>query len=170
MEEVLERAGDFAEPVPEAVLDRLDLAGRTWAFRHIHAPEALSERDQARRRLVFDELLRLQLALVLRKRAVERESKGIQHTTGEGGGRLVRHFHEHLPFPLTAAQQRTLGEITADLAGPHPMHRLLQGDVGSGKTVVAVERAARRRAGRAPGRARWRPPRCSPSSTTRRCG
>ena len=138
MEEVLERAGDFAEPVPEAVLDRLDLAGRTWAFRHIHAPEALSERDKARRRLVFDELLRLQLALVLRKRAVERESKGIQHTTGEGGGRLVRHFHEQLPFPLTAAQQRTLGEITADLAGPHPMHRLLQGDVGSGKTVVAV--------------------------------
>ena len=84
MEEVLERAGDFAEPVPEAVLDRLDLAGRTWAFRHIHAPEALSERDQARRRLVFDELLRLQLALVLRKRAVEREAKGIQHTDRRG--------------------------------------------------------------------------------------
>jgi ATP-dependent DNA helicase RecG len=138
MEEVLARAGEFAEPVPEEVLRPLDLVGRTWAFRHIHAPDALDERDRARRRLVFDELLRLQLALVLRKRAIERESTGIRHTTGDGGGHLVRRFHEQLPFPLTGAQQRTLEEITADLAGPHPMHRLLQGDVGSGKTVVAV--------------------------------
>jgi ATP-dependent DNA helicase RecG len=138
MAEVLERAGEFADPVPAAVLEQHQLEGRTWAFRRIHEPEALSERDRARRRLVFDELLRLQLALVLRKRAVERESKGISHTAGDGGGPLVRRFHEHLPFPLTNAQQRTIGEIVADLAGPHPMHRLLQGDVGSGKTVVAI--------------------------------
>jgi ATP-dependent DNA helicase RecG len=138
MTEVLERAGEFAEPVPAGILQRHQLEDRTSAFRHIHAPEALSEQDRARRRLVFDELLRLQLALVLRKRALEREAKGIRHAVEDGGGPLVRRFHEHLPFPLTAAQRRTLGEIAADLAGPHPMHRLLQGDVGSGKTVVAV--------------------------------
>ncbi len=138
MQEVLHRAGEFAEPVPEALLRRLELDDRTWSFRRIHAPEELRERDRARRRLVFDELLRLQIALVLRKRAVERESKGIRHTTGEGGGPLVERFHGQLPFPLTDAQRRVIGEITADLAGPHPMHRLLQGDVGSGKTVVAV--------------------------------
>src|SRR5207237_4060724 len=65
----------------------------------------------------------------------ERESKGIQHNID---GELVPRFHEALPFPLTGAQKRAIDEIAADLAGPHPMHRLLQGDVGSGKTVVAV--------------------------------
>jgi ATP-dependent DNA helicase RecG len=71
----------------------------------------------------------------MRKRAVERESKGIQHVVD---GELVPRFHDALPFPLTGAQQRAIGEIAADLAGAHPMHRLLQGDVGSGKTVIAV--------------------------------
>src|SRR5207253_4750290 len=73
--------------------------------------------------------------LVMRKRAVERESKGIRHQVD---GQLVPRFHRALPFPLTGAQRRAIGEIGADLAGPRPMHRLLQGDVGSGKTVVAV--------------------------------
>jgi len=85
--------------------------------------------------LALDELLRLQLILVMRKRAYERESKGIRHAVD---GDLVPRFLERLPFPLTGAQQRAIGEISADLAGPHPMHRLLQGDVGAGKTVVAV--------------------------------
>ena len=93
------------------------------------------EKDQARRRLVFDELLRLQLALVLRKRALERRSAGIAHQVG---GELVRRFHEQLPYTLTSAQERVIDEIERDLASVHPMHRLLQGDVGSGKTVVAV--------------------------------
>src|SRR5439155_23180136 len=66
---------------------------------------------------------------------VERESKGIHHTL-DGG--LVARFHELLPFDLTNSQQKAIAEIEADLAGPHPMHRLLQGDVGSGKTLVAV--------------------------------
>src|SRR5439155_6354370 len=89
----------------------------------------------ARRRLAFDELLRLQVTLVSRKRMYERESKAIRHIVD---GPLVARFHEQLPFPLTGAQRRAIDEIAADLAGPHPMHRLLQGDVGSGKTVVAV--------------------------------
>jgi ATP-dependent DNA helicase RecG len=77
----------------------------------------------------------VQLALVMRKRAMERDSVGIRH---QPAGKLVARFHDALAFPLTSAQRRVIGEIDSDLAQPHPMHRLLQGDVGSGKTVVAV--------------------------------
>ena len=135
LDEVLERAGDFAEPLGSDVLDRFDFVDRTAAFRGIHRPETMHEQEEARRRLVFDELFRLQLALVLRKRALERRSVGIAHDID---GALVRHFHQRLPYELTAAQARVIGEIERDLARSHPMHRLLQGDVGSGKTVVAV--------------------------------
>src|SRR5439155_886924 len=78
---------------------------------------------------------RRQITMVMRKRALEREAKGIRHTVD---GELVRRFHDALPFPLTRAQRNAIDELAADLAGPHPMHRLLQGDVGAGKTVVAV--------------------------------
>jgi ATP-dependent DNA helicase RecG len=135
VEEALGRAGEFADPLPDAVRDELDLVDRTWAFHQIHSPESTKSASMARKRLAFDELFRLQVALVMRKRAVERESKGIRHDVG---GELVRRFHSGLPFPLTGAQQRAISQIEADLAGPHPMHRLLQGDVGAGKTVVAV--------------------------------
>ena len=135
IEEALARAGPMADPLPEEWRDRLDLVDRTWAFRSIHNPESMGAAQAARRRLVVDELLRLQLALVMRKRAIERESKGIRHVVD---GALVGRFHGALPFPLTGAQRRAIAEIAADLAGPHPMHRLLQGDVGSGKTLVAV--------------------------------
>ncbi|MDQ4090850.1 MAG: ATP-dependent DNA helicase RecG [Actinomycetota bacterium] len=135
VEEALTRARQFADPLPEKWRDQLDVVDRTWAFNQIHNPESMAAKEAARRRLVIDELLRLQLALVMRKRAVERESKGIRHVVD---GELVRRFHAGLPFPLTGAQQRAIAEIAADLAGVHPMHRLLQGDVGSGKTLVAV--------------------------------
>jgi ATP-dependent DNA helicase RecG len=135
IDEALDRAGEFAEPLPDDVRDRLDLQERTWAFRAIHKPESLKAAAEARRRLAFDELLRLQVTLVMRKRAVERAAEGIRHTVD---GELVPRFHRALPFPLTGAQHQAIAEIDADLAGPHPMHRLLQGDVGSGKTVVAV--------------------------------
>jgi len=139
MTEVLDRAGEFEEPVPEAVRAEHGLIDRTRAFHDIHLPETMGAAQQARRRLVFDELLRVQLKLVQQKRRLEVEAKGIRHDIDEGGrGGLVARFHEALPFPLTRAQQRAIGEIEADLAGPHPMHRLLQGDVGSGKTLVAV--------------------------------
>ena len=135
IEESLRRAGDIDDPVPDDVLDRFNLQSRDWAIRHIHLPESLEEAAAARKRLVFDELLRIQLVLVRRKREYERTSKGIAH---EIGGELVRRFHEQLPFELTGAQQRAIREIEADLAKAVPMHRLLQGDVGSGKTLVAV--------------------------------
>jgi ATP-dependent DNA helicase RecG len=137
-EETLRRAGDFAEPLDEALLDRLDLVARTEAFRAIHMPESMAEAAAARRRLVFDELLRVQVELVRRKRELERTAVGIAQAVGDGGGPLVKRFHEVLPYDLTGAQARTIGEINEDLAKGHPMHRLLQGDVGAGKTVVAV--------------------------------
>jgi ATP-dependent DNA helicase RecG len=135
IEEALRRAGQLVDPLPPELRDRLNLVERTWATNQIHAPEAMGAMQAARYRLAFDELLRLQLILVMRKRAVERESRGIRHRVD---GPLVDRFLNGLPFPLTSAQRRAIEEIQADLAGPHPMHRLLQGDVGSGKTVVAV--------------------------------
>ena len=149
MPELLERAGTFADPVPGSVLDRFGLIDRTSAFRGIHLPETMADAGRARQRLVFDELLRIQLELVRHKREIERTTVGISHaamgldcTSGGPGepspGSLMAAFLERLPFPLTGAQRRTIHEIAVDLAGPHPMHRLLQGDVGAGKTVVAV--------------------------------
>ena len=135
VEEALRRAGELEEVVPEHVLDRHDFVSRDASIRGIHAPESTEEHQAARKRLVFDELLRIQLVLVRRKREIERTSVGIQH---ELGGELVRRFHEKLPFALTGAQQRAIREIEDDLAAPVPMHRLLQGDVGAGKTLVAV--------------------------------
>ena len=135
MAEALRRAGELTDPLPEDWRDRLDMTDRTWAFRTIHDPESIAAAQAARKRLAFDELFRLQMTLVMRKRAVERDAMGIRHAVD---GALLPSFHDALPFPLTGAQQRAISEINADLAGPHPMHRLLQGDVGSGKTVVAL--------------------------------
>ena len=136
--ETLRRSGEFADIVDESLLDRLDLVDRTTAFRGIHEPNDSEEEKAARKRLVFDELLRVQVELVRRKRELERTAVGIAHVVGDGGGPLVKRFHEVLPYDLTGAQARTIVEINEDLAKGHPMHRLLQGDVGAGKTVVAV--------------------------------
>ena len=123
------------DPVPGWVLDRFDLITRPEAFAGIHAPDSKAHQDVARRRLVLDELLRVQLALVQRKRHIERTTQGIAHQVD---GPLVDAFVARLPFDLTDDQRAAIAEIEHDLAAPHPMHRLLQGDVGSGKTVVAV--------------------------------
>ncbi|MEO5679947.1 MAG: ATP-dependent DNA helicase RecG, partial [Acidimicrobiales bacterium] len=136
--EALRRAGDLEDPLPEAVLDQVDVLDRTRAFRLIHQPDSMAAAFAARKRLAFDELLRLQLILVLRKRAYERSARGIPHTVGEGGGPLVQAFIDSLPYQLTGTQQRAIARLQRDLSSPLPMHRLLQGDVGSGKTTVAV--------------------------------
>ncbi len=125
----------IADPVSPEVRRRLDLVTRHEALHSIHLPESMGEKEKARRRLAFDELLRVQTVLVMRKRALERESRGIRHVVG---GELVQRLLAAFPYELTGAQRRVIGEIEADLAGPHPMHRLLQGDVGAGKTLVAV--------------------------------
>ncbi len=133
--ESLRRVQSFDDPLPTDWRQALDLVGRDWAMHQIHAPDSLAASAKARQRLAFDELLRLQLILVMRKRAIERESVGIRH---DSGGELVSRFRDALPFSLTEAQATAISEIGDDMAGAHPMHRLLQGDVGSGKTVVAI--------------------------------
>ncbi len=137
VENALERCQSrgFADPLPFAMRRELGLVDRRTAMRQIHLPETMAEKEVARRRLAFDELMRVQTVLVMRKRAFEREQRGIRHVMS---GELVARFHDALPYDLTAAQQQAIEQIFVDLAGPHPMHRLLQGDVGAGKTVVAV--------------------------------
>ena len=138
--EALRRAGTLFDPVPVAVLAELDLDDRTSAFGAIHAPESFEAQRRARRRLAFDELLRLQLEVGMRRQALARDARGIRHVVAPEApdADLVGAFVSQLPFPLTAAQQGAVAEIQRDLAAELPMHRLLQGDVGSGKTVVAL--------------------------------
>ncbi len=154
-EEALQRSGRFADPLPDGWRRDLRLVERDSALRNIHLPKTMRQKDAARRRLAFDELFRLQLLLVMRKRAIEASSLGIAHPiafrpgppASDGGGQrpearwgqgLVTRFVEQLPFALTGAQERAIAEIFDDMASPIPMHRLLQGDVGAGKTVVAA--------------------------------
>jgi len=131
----LRRSRPIAEILPEDVLDRVDLIERDRALAHVHFPETREDADAARRRLIFDELFRLEVALALRKQQQMGAESGVAHDVG---GTLVAGFLDGLPFGLTGAQQRVISEIRHDLASAHPMHRLLQGEVGSGKTVVAV--------------------------------
>jgi len=139
IDEALERAGELADPLPEEIRNRLELAPRTWAMRQIHAPDSMKDKDAARHRLAFDELFRMQTSLVMRKRAVERESKGIVHVTAPPAqSDLLGRFLQSLDFDLTPSQDRAIDQILSDLGSTFPMHRLLQGDVGAGKTLVAV--------------------------------
>ena len=104
------------------------------AFVALHRPRSLEEAEVGRRRLAFDELLTLQLALV--RRAAARDEAFAESL--DTGGELIASYRAALPFTLTDAQERAIAEIDADLARETPMQRLLQGDVGSGKTVVAL--------------------------------
>ena len=125
----------IADPVPAGVTGALRLVDRATALHDIHLPVTLEARDAARRRLAFDEVLRVQVMLVARKMRSARDAHGISHRVT---GSLVDLFARSLPFPLTAAQERVIAEVSRDMEAAAPMHRLLQGDVGAGKTVVAV--------------------------------
>jgi ATP-dependent DNA helicase RecG len=131
----LGRSRPITEILPAAICSRLDLIGRDQALGDIHFPESRADVALARRRLVFDELFRLEIALALRKKVQIDDARGIKHDIY---GDMVGRFIDALPYELTGAQTRSIDEIQRDLAAPHPMHRLLQGEVGSGKTVVAV--------------------------------
>ena len=125
----------FADPVPSDILKKYRLVDRSAAYKGIHRPDSMSEVAEARRRLVFDELFRIQLELLQRKKIIEKTSIGINHSQKEN---LTEVFLKNLSFELTDSQKRVMNEIRKDLEKEIPMHRLLQGDVGSGKTIVAV--------------------------------
>jgi ATP-dependent DNA helicase RecG len=137
MWETLEWAGPIMDPLPEEMTRRLRLMPRQDAVRLIHFPESKDDVVNARRRLVFDEVFTLQLGLVWRKRRLERTVQGIQHPAPDASS-LATGFIEGLPFELTGAQRRACADVARDLSRPYPMHRLVEGEVGSGKTVVAL--------------------------------
>jgi len=131
----LGRARPISDPLSPELRQQLDLCERDTAIADMHFPEAMADTVPARQRLVFDELFRLELALAIRKHRQVQEADGIEHNVDAG---LVESFVDSLPYTLTGAQQRVVTEIQTDMASVHPMHRLLQGEVGSGKTVVAM--------------------------------
>ena len=130
----LEHARDLPDPLPAALKERERLPLRADALVALHRPESLEQAEEARRRLAFDELLLLQVGIARRVR--EREAS-IAPSLGEPGELILR-YRKALPFALTPYQEQAIRELDADLARPVPMQRLLQGDVGSGKTVVAL--------------------------------
>jgi ATP-dependent DNA helicase RecG len=123
------------EPVPSRLRARRGLAGATDALRAVHFPSDLREADVARERLAFEELFLHQVALAARRRGRERSRPGIAI---EPPGELSASWLRSLPFEMTADQRRAMAEIDADLAEGRPMQRLLMGEVGSGKTAVAL--------------------------------
>jgi ATP-dependent DNA helicase RecG len=135
--EALDRADGILDPVPDELRLRLGYMTRDQAIRLIHFPEERDDVTGARRRLVFDEVFTLQLGLVYRKRKLERTVQGIAHPAPTAAS-LPETFVEALPFRLTGAQRKACDEVASDMTKPYPMHRLVEGEVGSGKTVVAL--------------------------------
>src|SRR5204863_1392301 len=127
--------GDVPDAVPGEMLARLGLPLRRDALLAAHRPQTLDGAELGRRRLAFDELFLLQAGLISHRRELERTT--IARALGWPGP-LVEQFLGSLPFTPTAAQLRAMAEIDRDLDRSTPMQRLLQGDVGSGKTLVAV--------------------------------
>jgi len=134
--------GAVPECLPQSMLRRLSYPDRETALREVHfppeetsLPDLQSFSTPAHRRLIFEEFFFLELGLELKRRRMK-ERQGIAFATNEKVREAIR---EVLPFHPTAAQKRALGEIVADMRAPSPMRRLLQGDVGSGKTIVAFQ-------------------------------
>jgi len=139
MREIIKQATDIwapklPEPLPEPIRVRRNLYKLPFAVRQAHFPESQESMHKARRRLVFDELFLFQLGMLGLRRQWQ-DAPGVNIPTDI---EALKEFIRTLPFQLTAAQKRVIGEIAGDVAEPIPMNRLLQGDVGSGKTVIAA--------------------------------
>lgn len=142
MKKILDEYGnELSSPLPEEIMRRQDLIDFREAFQRVHFPpdresmEALNlYRSEGHRRIIFDEFFFLELGLALKKRGVVLEP-GISFKTD---GELAKRLLNTLSFQLTRAQARVWSEIKEDMRKPHPMNRLIQGDVGSGKTIVAL--------------------------------
>jgi ATP-dependent DNA helicase RecG len=131
----LEQLPELPDPIPEDIRTAESLTDRDQALRWIHFPADQGELDTARERLKFDELFTLELGVGFRRHRLAAERTGIAHATSAP---LLDGFDASLPFEPTAAQRRAVAEVDRRMAAPQPMNLLLQGDVGSGKTLVAV--------------------------------
>ncbi len=129
-------AENIAEVLSEPVRIGNDLLDHRQALLKMHYPKSAEETETVRQTLAFEELFYLQLVIALRKKMQSGETKQI--TINKPGESFEKLFREHLGFELTAAQKRVIKEIISDMRSAKPMNRLLQGDVGSGKTIVAV--------------------------------
>jgi ATP-dependent DNA helicase RecG len=133
--------GPVEDPLPPEIRDRLGVIDRADALRGVHVPadedlaRLAAARTPAHQRLILEELFLFQLGLALRRRGLRGRRKGIAFEIDDRTREAVKRI---LPFPLTGAQKRVLREIADDMRSPHPMNRLVQGDVGAGKTVVAL--------------------------------
>ncbi|MFZ4621416.1 MAG: ATP-dependent DNA helicase RecG [Bacteroidota bacterium] len=132
---VTNNLNSLTEHLPREILQRNTLLDIHSSIKMIHFPKSYPEREHAVRRLKFDELFYFQLLMAYRKRELKGELKGIQFKIL---GNLSGDLKKSLPFQLTDAQERVISEIRSDMMQPVPMNRLLQGDVGSGKTIVAL--------------------------------
>jgi len=126
---------ELRDPLPRELREKHGLVDLRVAIAHIHFPPTSEDLTVARRRLVFDEFFYLQLGLLRRRKEQQQQQTDVQMAPT---GQLITDFYSVLPFKMTGAQQRVVQEILNDLQLPTPMNRLVQGDVGSGKTVVAV--------------------------------
>lgn len=139
VENIFEKIGPnaIAETLPQYILDDFKLPSLEMAIRTLHMPTNLSQVSMAQFRIKFEELFWVQLVMASRKQKDAREIQGIPFVRSRDN-LLTRFFKEHLPFPLTKAQIRVMSEIRKDVESGKHMNRLIQGDVGSGKTLIAV--------------------------------
>ncbi len=143
IKQALDRYGaNIPEIMPTTMLQKYRLCSLSEAIHEIHFPPEGSDLERlnggtssAHRRLAFDELFLLEIGLALRQQGMTKKEQGIRFDVSESHLAPLRKL---IPFHLTGAQERVLGEIKKDLASAHPMHRLIQGDVGSGKTLIAL--------------------------------
>jgi len=131
----LDAYGDIPDALPSSLIKKKNLMEKSLALREIHFPTERELLIRARARFIFEELFLMQVGLAARKIRIGTETSGISH---KRDGELIRRLYELLPFELTADQKKAIEEIQADMEKHRPMNRLLQGEVGSGKTVVAL--------------------------------
>ncbi|MCF2528583.1 ATP-dependent DNA helicase RecG [Yinghuangia soli] len=131
----LDTLGEVGDPLPPELLEKRGMPGLRQALQWIHRPSSWGEVTAAKDRLKWDEAFVLQVALAQRRRAAESQTAVPRRASDDG---LLTAFDARLPFTLTEGQVKVGAEIAEDLAADHPMHRLLQGEVGSGKTMIAL--------------------------------
>lgn len=131
---ILDNLEKIKDPIPKEILTRNKLPGINEAIQKIHFPETTKEAKIAKKRFAFDDLFLLQLTNITQRAKLAGQKSYIFETDID----YVKNLLGKLPFELTTAQKKSLWEVLKDLAKPHPMNRLLQGDVGSGKTIVAA--------------------------------